>query len=170
MIDTDRTRLRHWLEKDIQALTELRNNVSVQSKLLARVRGSSPEDTRLWLEHRSDNQKDLLLIIADKNTDSLLGYIVYTGVDVVDKVVSLGICLSSEIQRKGIGTEVLLSSMEYLQRYWDTRKVILEVSSLNVTAIKCYEKAGFVYCGKYEKHKYIDGSYQDVILMEKFLL
>ena len=32
-----------------------------------------------------------------------------------------------------------------------------------------YEKLGFYVCGKYQKERYIDGKYIDLIIMDKFI-
>ena len=162
-------RLRPWREDDILKLAELRNDIKLQSQLLSRVRGSNGDQTRQWLQQRSSNSGNLLFIIADKDSDAPLGYIQFVEIEPVDQVAKLGICLSPEVQAKGIGYEVLLLAFNYLYNSWAIRKVILEVRDDNKGAIKCYEKLGFLQCGKYSKHKYIDGKWHDLIMMELFL-
>jgi RimJ/RimL family protein N-acetyltransferase len=169
MIDGKSFRLRSWREEDMQVLTELRNNIKLQSQLLSRVRGSNIDQTRQWLRRRGAGSNNLLFIVADRETDTARGYIQFIDIEPVDKTAKLGICLSPEIQGKGIGSEVLLLALQYLYSCWAIRKVILEVSDDNKRAIKCYEKIGFLPCGKYIKHKYIDGQWRDIILMEIFL-
>lgn len=169
MIEGKSVRLRSWRENDVEKLTEMRNDVILQSQLLSRVRGSNSDQTRQWLQQRSSSPGNLLLIVADKDKDIPLGYIQFIDIEPIDQIAKLGICLSAEIQGKGIGHEVLLLAFKYLYNSLAVRKVILEVSDDNKRAIKCYEKIGFRQCGKYLKHKYIGGKWHDLIIMELFL-
>lgn len=169
MIDGKFVRLRSWREDDIAKLTELRNDIKLQSQLLSRVRGSNVDQTRQWLQQRSSASSNLLLIVADKDSDVPLGYIQFIDIEPIDQIAKLGLCLSPEIQGKGIGYEVLLLAFNYLHNSWAIRKVILEVSDDNKRAIKCYKKIGFLQCGKYLKHKHIDGKWHNLIIMELFL-
>lgn len=169
MIEGKSVRLRVWREDDIGKLTELRNDIKLQSYLLSRVRGSNSEQTRQWLQQRSSGSSSLLFIVADKGRDTPLGYIQFIDIESIDQTAKLGICLSSEAQGKGVGQEVLLLALQYLFDCWAIRKVTLEVSEGNIRAIRCYEKIGFRQCGKYMKHKYIDGEWRDLVIMELFL-
>jgi RimJ/RimL family protein N-acetyltransferase len=169
MIDGLSIKLRSWREEDIEKLTELRNDIMLQSQLLSRVRGSSIDETRQWLQQRSSSPNNLFFIVAGKDKDVPLGYIQFLDFDHIDQTVKLGICLSPEIQGKGIGHEVLSLAFKYLYNCWAVRKVILEVRDDNRGAINCYEKIGFMQCGKYSKHKYFDGKWHDLIIMEIFL-
>jgi RimJ/RimL family protein N-acetyltransferase len=110
-----------------------------------------------------------LFIIAEKGSDVPLGYIQFVEMEPIDQTAKLGICLSPGAQGKGLGREVLLLALKYLYDFWAIRKVILEVRDDNRRAIKCYEKIGFMQCGKYLQHKYIDGDWRDLIIMELFL-
>lgn len=169
MIEGDSVRLRSWREDDIVKMTELRNDIDLQSQLLSRVRGSGNDQTRQWLQQRSSGQDSLLLIVAGKEKDNPLGYIQFINIEPFDQTAKLGICLSTEMQGKGVGFEALLLALGYLKNIWSIRKVILEVREDNKRAVKCYEKIGFIHCGKYSKHKYIDGEWRDLLLMELFL-
>lgn len=169
MIDGKSVRLRPWREDDIEKITQLRNDVNLQSQLLARARGSNVDQTRQWLQQRSSNSSNLIFIVADIDKDYPVGYIQFVDIEPIDQTAKLGICLSPDIHGKGVGNEVLLLVFKYLYNCLALRKVILEVREDNERAIKCYEKVGFVCCGKYLKHKFVDGKWHDVIIMELFL-
>lgn len=169
MIEGKLVRLRSWCEGDVVKIQEMRNNIKLQAQLLSRVRGSGLEQTRQWLQQRSSSPNSLLFIIAEKGSDVSLGYIQFVEMEPIDQTAKLGICLSPEVQGKGLGREVLLLTFKHLYNFWAIRKVILEVRDDNRHAIKCYKKIGFIQCGKYLKHKYIDGDWRDLIIMELFL-
>lgn len=161
-------KLRPWREEDIQKLTEFRNDIDLQAQLLTRVRGSHDDQTRRWLEQRSSND-NLLFVVADRDSDTPMGYIQFIDIDPIDQTAKLGICVAPTAQNKGLGKEVLTLALNYLHAGLGVRKVILEVSSCNKRAIHCYEKIGFKQCGMYLNHKYITGIWHDVIVMELFL-
>lgn len=61
---------------------------------------------------------------------------------------------------KGIGTQMMNTLLEYLSSKIDVSKVVLDVQSTNIQAIKCYEKCGFHVVKELEN---------DYLLMERVL-
>lgn len=169
MIEGTSLRLRPWHEDDLPWLTELRNNIALQSQLLSRVRGSGKEQTRQWLQARSTNSNSLLFIIEGKSEMIPMGYVQFIEMDPVDRYAKLGICLVPGAEGKGKGTEVLTVTFKYLYEVLAIRKIILEVRADNACAIRCYEKLGFTKCGVFTNHKHIEGRWLDIVLMECFL-
>ena len=159
-------RLRAWKEADLQAITEMRNDVSLQAQLLSRVRGSDEAQVRQWLEVRSAPPDNLLFIVAGRDNDEAYGYLQFTGMDPVDRRADLGICLNPKIQSKGMGGETLNLALPYMRDIWGLRKVSLRVRADNEKAIRCYTKVGFKQCGLLAQHTFIDGVWNDVILMD----
>lgn len=49
----------------------------------------------------------------------------------------------TELWSKGIGTQMISILLEYLSSKLGVSKVVLDVKSTNIQAIKCYEKCGF---------------------------
>ena len=162
-------RLRGWREADLGILCELRNNVELQSQLLARVRGSDESQVQQWLTVRSTDEQGLLLVIANQADDRALGYIQLRDMNGIDRRAELGICLHPTAQGRGIGSESLRILLPYLRDVWGVRKIILRVRGDNARAIACYERAGFDRCGLMREHVFADGAYRDVVLMERFL-
>ena len=169
MIAGDRVRLRSWSEADLPALTSMRNDVALQSQLLARVRGSTPDQVRHWLEHRSATPGGLLLVVASRDDDRPLGWVQLTGLDDIDRRAELGIGLAAEHRGAGLGGEALRLLLAHLRASWPLRKVGLRVRADNLRALRCYEAAGFERCGLLRADAWADGAWRDVVLMERFL-
>lgn len=169
MIEGDGVRLRIWQDNDLPVLTLLRNDVALQAQLLARPRGSGIEQVRDWLAARSSQADKLFFIIADRETDATLGFVQINELELVDRRAELGICLIREAQGRGAGGESLRLICAYLHDVWGLRKISLKVRSDNEIAIRCYRRAGFESCGLLRQHVFIDGEWQDVMLMEFFL-
>lgn len=169
MISSSRLRLRAWQEGDVADLVRLRNDIDLQAALLSRVRGSTPEQVRLWLQDRSRSIDGLFFIIADAQSDRVQGYLQFTDCDQIDQRAELGICIAPTAQGQGIGREALSLVLPFLRDTWGARKVVLRVRSDNKSAIRLYENIGFERCGTFREHVFVDGRWYDVILMEKFL-
>jgi diamine N-acetyltransferase len=150
-------------------LTELRNDIAIQGQLLARARGSRPEQVREWLQNRTAQADRLLLIIADQEEDKALGFVQVSDLNPVDAHATLGICLLSKAQGHGRGSQAIGLLASYLRDQWRLRKLGLQVRADNCTAIRCYEKIGFEHCGVLRKHVFLDGVWHDVVMMELFL-
>jgi RimJ/RimL family protein N-acetyltransferase len=161
--------LRGWRESDLDVLCELRNDVELQSQLIARARGSDLTKVRQWLRVRGADEHGLLLVIADRDDDRALGYLQLQGITGIDRRAELGICLHRTAQGRGVGTESLRLLEPYLRDIWAIRKIFLQVRAENVRAISCYERVGFERCGLLREHVFADGAYRDVVLMERFV-
>lgn len=169
MIEGNGIRLRAWQDNDLPVLTLLRNDVVIQGQLLTRPRGSSLEQVRNWLMDRSVQGDKLFFIVADKDRDVTLGFVQINDLEAFDRRAELGICLVREAQGRGIGSESLRLICSYLRKTLGLRKISLKVRVDNEAAISCYRKAGFDMCGLLREHIFIDGSWKDIVLMEKFL-
>jgi diamine N-acetyltransferase len=170
MIEGVAVRLRAWGENDLPDLVALRNDVALQAQLLARVRGSGVEQVRNWLQDRTSSPDKLIFIIADRETDATLGFVQITGMDLADRRAELGICLKREAQGHRAGTESLRLTCAYLRDTWGLRKVSLKVRADNAVAIHCYRRVGFESCGLLRQHVFIEGAWQDIMLMDQFLV
>jgi RimJ/RimL family protein N-acetyltransferase len=166
MIEGSRVRLRPWRENDLDALTALRNDVATQAQLLARARGSDPVQVREWLHARAASADRIFFVIADRETDRCLGFLQVADFDTVDRRAEFGICLSTTTRGQGKGGEALTLAMQHLVQLWNLRKLSLRVRADNRSAQNCYRKLGFRECGRLEAHVFLEGRWQDVVLME----
>lgn len=169
MIEGIHIRLRAWQESDLPTITTLRNDIALQSQLLARPRGNNQQRVQQWLQERSASADSMLFIAADRATDAPLGYLQFVEFEPIDCRAELGICLARNSQGKRIGQEALKLVLPYLRNYWGLRKVSLRVRADNSAAIHCYERVGFKQCGLLREHIFIDGMWNDVVLMDIFL-
>lgn len=169
MIDGTAVRLRGWQESDLEVITEMRNDLPLQAQLLARARGSNLQQVRQWLQDRSSDPRRLLLIVASRDDDRTLGYVLLSDLDNIDRHAELGICLHVQAQGRGAGREALTLVQPYLRQVWALRKLSLRVRRDNAPAIACYQRVGFEQCGLMRQHVNVDGAFHDIVLMELFL-
>ncbi len=160
--------LRPWRDADVAALRDLRNDVELQAKLLARARGSDDAGVREWLGRRSSGGS-VLLVVTEAQGDRAIGYVQAVDVDRDDGRADLGICLAPVHQGMGLGTEALRRFMDHLSANEGIGKVTLRVRADNDRAIACYRRLGFRECGTLRAHARFDGRWIDVVMMEAFL-
>ena len=95
-------------------------------------------------------------IVASEN-----GFIVWRTVVDEAEIITVGV----HPDTRGAGIAIaMLGIMENEVKKMGAKKIFLEVSHINIPAIKLYEKCGFVQIGK-RKNYYSDGT--DAILMQK---
>lgn len=168
MLEGEHLLLRPWVDKDLPALTQLRNDVELQGQLLARPRGSNQEQVKEWLQGFAQDSQSIFLVIADKS-DDVAGFIQVKHMDALNRRAEMGVGLIKGHTGKGLGSEAIGLLGRYLKDAWNLRKLILQVRADNPLAIGAYKKCGFQTCGVWREHVFIEGQWRDVAMMELFL-
>ena len=168
-LSAKRVALRAATARDFAVLSKLRNDLRVQMSLLALAKPNSPRRVRAWLERRAADDDGAFFVIADVRDDRAVGFIQAGGIDALNRIAEVGICLDEEARGKGLGREAITLLEKYLSDVFRVRKIWLRVDAGNVPAIALYRSAGFRAVGTLSKHHYAGGRYRDVLLMEKLL-
>lgn len=97
----------------------------------------------------SDKASGSVMIISDE--DKEIGCTCYACFHLHRQMVELDIWLKSESEcGKGIGTQALKDTINYLNKELGINKFLIRPSEKNMRAIKSYQKAGFTYCNNKE--------------------
>lgn len=118
----------------------------------------------------SDSEKDSVMICAFEN-DEMIGCVsaIWNNRIKVAHVASIvGMFVYSNQQNKGIGFKLITSILEYLHAKGRFHKAKLDVVSTNLPAYNLYNKVGFVEAGTLHSELFLDGSYYDLVEMERF--
>lgn len=169
MINGSLVILRPWSSEDLLDLQQLRNDIKLQSQLMAKPRGSSVEQVKAWISSLSNDPKSIFLIIADRVNNKAIGYLQLVDLDLFVGVGHLGICLSPDVQGQGLGSESLLLLEDYMKKIFCLRKIMLQVLVSNEKAIRFYLRTGFREVGKLQKHYRTPSGFDDVLVMEKLI-
>ena len=169
MINGSLVTLRPWSSEDLLDLQQLRNDIKLQSQLMAKPKGSSVEQVKAWISSRSNNPQSIFFIIADRVNNKAIGYLQLVDLDLFVGVGHLGICLSPDIQGQGFGSESLLLFEDYMKKIFCLRKIMLQVLASNEKAIRFYVHTGFREVGKLQKHYRTPAGFEDVLVMEKLI-
>lgn len=96
-----------------------------------------------------DRASGSVMIISDG--DKEIGCTCYACFHLHRQMAELDIWLKSESEcGKGIGTQALKDTINYLNKELDINKFLIRPSEKNIRAIKSYQKAGFTYCNDKE--------------------
>jgi putative acetyltransferase len=170
VLSTELVLLRPWREADLPALCALRNDVALQRELMARARGSSLSATRAWLERRTADPLDVLLIVASPADEATVrGFIQLSGGDATLRMAMLGICVLPPWQGAGVAADALSLLADHARHVLGLRKLALEVLADNGRAVAFYRRHGFQEVGVRRRHFPWAGEWLDVTVMERFL-
>ncbi|WP_167632347.1 GNAT family N-acetyltransferase [Mariprofundus ferrooxydans] len=169
MLSGNKIALRAWSADDIAPLSAMRNDVELQKLLMTQPKPNSNEQVARWLSDKSSRENGVFFVVAELVGGSAVGYVQVVDMDFLHGTGKLGICLARDSQGKGYGYEVLHLLEGYLQETFHLRKIILHVLANNGAAIGLYRRAGFIDVGCMREHFYLDGAFQDVLVMEKIL-
>ena len=115
-------------------------------------------------EYEIDNKDAVLKVAISDNR--IVGYVCIR--TIVDVTHILDMAVMPEFRRMGIGSRLLINSLQDLRRLKpDTISIILEVRESNIAAIKLYEKFGFKEIGR--RRGYYQKPHEDAVIMERDL-
>jgi len=139
------------------------DEVARERKYLLFTEGPDIEGSRLFVsEIINEGWTQYLAVFEDK----VIGWcdILPSKIIGIDHVGHLGMGVVKNARRKGIGALLLRASLKDAFSK-GLKRVELEVFASNAGAISLYEKEGFTEEGRKRKARYIDGIYDDIIVM-----
>jgi [ribosomal protein S5]-alanine N-acetyltransferase len=142
---TDRFLLRNIEEKDVtERYLNWFHDLQTRKYIAAASNTKSLLDIRRYVKERVNRDDVLFLGIFEKNSLLHIGNIKYEPVNSELGYAIMGIMIGDpEYRGKGVGTEVLKASADWLKLHCNIKQIVLGVSEDNPGAIRSYEKAGF---------------------------
>lgn len=145
-IITERFFLRNIEEEDVtERYLNWFHDSETRKFISAAANTKSLLDLRQYVNERVNRDDILFLGIFEKNSRLHIGNIKYEPVNTELGYAIMGIMIGDPFFRgKGVGTEVLKASAEWLKLHRNVKQIVLGVSKDNPGAIRSYEKAGFL--------------------------
>lgn len=157
--------LRPITDEDTSLIVAWRNSDAVRSRFIYRELFTE-EGHRSWLKNMVETGKAIQTIVCDLETDKPLGSVFLRDVDRKHNKAEYGIFLGeAQARGRGVGTAAAKLMLRYAFCEEKLHRVFLRVLADNAQAIRSYEKAGFVREAYLRESVYLDGTYNDVILM-----
>jgi L-amino acid N-acyltransferase YncA len=127
----------------------------------------SPEDTRAWLAARDPRHP---VVVADVD-GTVVGWASLNGFNprpAYDHVADFSVYVERAWRGKGIGRQLL----DYLidcARAIGFHKMVLAAMAFNDAGLALYTRTGFTRVGVYREQGQLDGTWVDVVIMERLL-
>ena len=119
-----------------------------------------------WFESILKRDDVVIFGIRLIKTNKLIGTCQLHSIDPISRSAELQIRLGAVEERsKGYGTEALRLLVRFGFNDLHLHRIYLHVFSSNLLAIRVYEKAGFAREGLLRQAAYLDGHYEDIVLM-----
>lgn len=123
------------------------------------------DQTRRNLDSILDGSGGVHLVIADPQSEEYLGQCQLLNIDHAARKAELSIVLKGDQTGRGIGSEAIELLLNLAFEQLNYNRVFLRVYAANERAIRCYESLGFAHEGRMREEVFMDGKYQDVLLM-----
>lgn len=132
-----------------------------------------PEERAEWLAARGHKHPVLVAVGADASTPAgaVLGWGSLNSFNpraAYDQVVDFSVYVGREHRGWGVG-DALLGALEQRARALGYHKMVLAAFPNNAPGMRLYERHGFQRVGIYHEQGLLDGTWVDVIVMEKIL-
>lgn len=109
---------------------------------------------------------DIVLAVIDKKTDVHIGNVGLYVINWISRAAELRIIIGEKkYWNKGYGTEASQLTVAYGFEKLNLNKIWLGVNQDNKSAVKTYEKAGFIHEGILRQEIYRNGQYYDALRM-----
>lgn len=126
----------------------------------------SREQIQQYIESKAQDSSSVLLLIAQRDNDHVIGDIQIGGIDTFNRNAYIRISIDQQgNQGKGFGSEAMRLMLDYGFGILNLHRIELNVFAYNERAIHTYEKLGFQREGVQRQALYYNHAYHDSILM-----
>lgn len=168
MIESENLVFRPIAYEDTDMILKWRNSEEVRNNFLHRKLITYNEHIN-WLNTKVKSGEVIQFIIIEKKSKIPIGSVYFRNIDTDARRAEYGIFIGETFARgRGYGSETTLRMIRYFFDEMKFHKLSLRVLEKNVTAIRCYESAGFRTEGRMVDELYVDGRYETVIFMAVF--
>lgn len=123
----------------------------------------------IWMEKTVTARNEMNFIAEVLPAHTPFGMIALLDIDLRNQKAELGRVLVGDISQRGKGRGKMMVQLlcNYAFNHLNLHKVYCEVFADNARALETYLKCGFEQTGIRKKHIYKNGSFKDIVLLEK---
>lgn len=171
MIVGKKVYLRPILKDDLPHLNRWKNDEETYKYLGGGFMPLSIDQQMKWLDSYIDTTgNNKRFIICEGESDQPIGMIGLYDINWIHRVCEIGIFIGDkQVRGKGYATEACQLLEHFASEYLNLRKIKLSVVSDNEQAIKLWNSLGYRKVGEYLEERFIEGSYRNLTIMEKFV-
>lgn len=165
MLSSDRIELTALAETDRSALRDWINDRALV-RFSAPYRPIHEPAHGDWFDAVTHDRNRAIFAIRSRPDGKLLGTVQLTDFHDIYRQAQMQIRIGeTSDQGRGIGTEALRLLLDFAWRDCNLHRVWAQVFARNQRAAACYRKAGFVEEGRLKDGVFIDGRWDDLIVM-----
>ena len=123
------------------------------------------ENRNLFETWSANSGHDGFGLTIENNLGEVVGILNVFNLKLPVLIAMVGIFIGPEFQGQGFGYEAMRKAVEISFKELNAHKVEINVYSYNQSAIKLYEKVGFIHEGRRRHASYHNGEYFDVLTM-----
>lgn len=161
-------KLRELKREDMKKINQWRNDPNLIACLGAPYRFINEDVDSDWYEkymHSRSNSVRCVIVDSEHENDAL-GLISLLNINYINRSGELHIMIGdSENRGKGIGTFAVRAMIAHAFQNLNLRRIELGVLETNLSALRLYQKTGFVQEGLKRKSNYKNGEYVSMIMM-----
>lgn len=163
----DKIILRKPEHQDTADLLEVKNNKTAAALLGGyRERDYTEEDIHKWIDFHNNNTDEIIYVIYDIAMDRVVGHVGFYNIDRRIRKAEFAILIGNDACRgRGYGSLCLNYFIEMGFDNLNLNRIELTLLKENNTAMKLYERFGFVVEGIQKQAQFKNGRYYDVVLM-----
>ncbi len=166
----ERVYLRPILKSDLPNLNKWKNDESVYRYLGGGYSPISIDQHETWIEKLIDLSGNNKRFIISTQYNDTIGMVGLYDINWVNGTAEIGLFIgNTEHQKQGYAKESYQLIENYAKKVLNLRKIKLNVVESNESGFQLWLKQGFNVIGKLEDERYINGNYENVLIMEKFL-
>lgn len=165
MLTGARVTLRAIVPDDLDALFALESDPATWE--LRQPTAPVPLDRRVWAERlhaRLAEERDTVRFAIEAE-GAFVGRCSVVGVDHLARHASVSIALGAGARGRGYGSDALRVLVRFAFMRHNLHRLQVEVLATNAAAIACYRTVGFVEEGRRRQHAWVDGRYEDDLIM-----
>lgn len=167
MLIGEKIRLRALERSDLDNFMQWVNNREITQYLLAFPVPVSRAYEERWLENALFHTASDKVFAIDTHEGEYLGNCGLHSIDSIARHAELGIVIGKPSHlSKGYGQDAINTLLRLSFDSLNLEKIYLRVYSGNTRGIRCYEKCGFQQVGRLKRHRFVEGEWQDEIVME----
>ena len=167
MFEGKKIRIRALEKSDIDSVMQWVNNRTVTRYLMAFSVPISKLSEEKWLEKYAIHKDTDKAFAIETLAGEYIGNCGLHEIDSIHRHAELGIAIGKEeFLGQGYGTDTVQVLLRTCFHALNLNKVHLRVFSENTRGIRCYEKCGFKQVGRMKQHRFIEGKWNDELIME----
>ncbi len=165
----EKVRLRAPEREDLPRFVSWLQNPEMRNYLTIRYISLAHEEKwfeRLLTQTGGATPNRLHFVIETKEDPRPIGVISLESINWRDRKAEVGVFIGDpEYWGKGYGTDAMSVLLDVGFRWYNLHRIYLYVIASNARAIRSYEKAGFQHEGRMREAAYINGRFEDLLLL-----